>query len=522
MSVPTTSPVPQAGQQLTTLTAAAHYGPTGRPGTQAWTELGPAYTPNHERAPAAAPPPSVVNTCLPTNGGAASWAPSPSHHPHQAPPTASGTALGQPGGPAHYTPAGPSIGGSAHLPPAGPVPWHPTAPPQVTLAGQPTGQEATGPQAYQPLNGPAHISAAGPVTLPEHACGAAAQSGPAVPTWPAYSAPAGQTTGGGPPPNHGVPAQTVPPAMTGSWPPPGPAAAARAQPAGFQPQPAGHGVSWHDGSAAPTNAAGRRPAPPPVAAEYQPPPGTAEHGHAAPGAVERAARERGVAVDRAQDHSGVPLVSYATPPAPSLRLAGVSTGAAQDLRHRARYIAVADSFGKTEGAPATTAAYLARVAELTAHRCYHFPAAGPQLTAYLAWLLRTYGHRPLAVVQAADAKAREAMAASPRVFHTALDWELLCRPGDLPRHTDDLARQSDGRRMRSSVCQNFLAGRCPITPCPWHRAHPACRVCRLADHPTELHGEAGHRAGAPQPIGPAARERRQPLPYPPRGRGGRR
>ena len=68
----------------------------------------------------------------------------------------------------------------------------------------------------------------------------------------------------------------------------------------------------------------------------------------------------------------MPLVSYATPPAPSLPLTGVSTGAAQELRHRTRYVSVADSLGKAEGPPTTTAEYLARTAELIAHRAYHF------------------------------------------------------------------------------------------------------------------------------------------------------
>ena len=50
-------------------------------------------------------------------------------------------------------------------------------------------------------------------------------------------------------------------------------------------------------------------------------------------AAELKARERGVAADRAQDHQQLPVVSYAQPPVPALQLAGVSTKAAQDLRH---------------------------------------------------------------------------------------------------------------------------------------------------------------------------------------------
>ena len=69
----------------------------------------------------------------------------------------------------------------------------------------------------------------------------------------------------------------------------------------------------------------------------------------------------------------MPLVSYATPPAPSLRLVGVRTGAAQDLRHRSWYIAVADSLGETEGATTKTVDYLARVAELATHSALPLP-----------------------------------------------------------------------------------------------------------------------------------------------------
>ena len=70
------------------------------------------------------------------------------------------------------------------------------------------------------------------------------------------------------------------------------------------------------------------------------------------------------------------------PPAPTLRLTGVSTGAAQNLRHHTRLVAVAGSTARREDAPQDTVRYMARVAELMAHRAYHFPAAGPQLTAY--------------------------------------------------------------------------------------------------------------------------------------------
>ena len=271
------------------------------------------------------------------------------------------------------------------------------------------------------------------------------------------------------------------------------------------------GPAWQCGTD--QTPAGPRPQTPPVAAEYRAPRDAAATGETAPAAVEKTAREHGIQVDRARDHSLVPLVSYAAPPAPGLRLAGVSTGAAQELRHRSRYVAVTASLSQAEPPPATTTEYMARVAELAAHRAYHFPAVGPQLTAYLAWLLRTYGHRPLCDAQAADSKAREAMAASPRVLHTALDWELLCRPSEQPRQTAD-ARQPRG----AVVCNNFLKGRCPNTPCPWRRLHPACRVCQRGDHPTELHAEAGR--GEAGPPTDARQQRYQP--YPARGRGYRR
>ena len=153
---------------------------------------------------------------------------------------------------------------------------------------------------------------------------------------------------------------------------------------------------------------------------------------------------------------------------------------------------------------------MARVAEIAAHRAYHFPAAGLQLTTYLAWLIRNYGGRPLREAQAADAKAREAMAANPRVFQTALDWELLCRANERPPSPDT-------RRQRSAVCQNFLSGRCHVTPCPWLRVHPACRICRLGDHPTERHADVAQAQATPL-LQTATRPRQLYQPYPPRGR----
>ena len=197
--------------------------------------------------------------------------------------------------------------------------------------------------------------------------------------------------------------------------------------------------------------------------------------------------------------------------------AGVSTRAAQSLRQRSRYVSVADSLSKADSQPATTIEYLTRVAELAAHRTYHFPAAGLQLTSYLAWLMRTFGNRPIAETRAADAQAREVMAARPGVLYTALDWDLLCKPGAEP------ARPSAVRTRPPSktVCQNFLSGRCPYTPYPWQRPHSACRICRLGDHPTHLHSETTYGVGA-KPVGSVSRVRTQANPYPPRGRGVRR
>ena len=117
--------------------------------------------------------------------------------------------------------------------------------------------------------------------------------------------------------------------------------------------------------------------------------------------------------------------------------------------------------------------------------------------------------RPLGEAQAADTTAREAMAASPREFFTSLDWDLLCR-------SDEPGRQGDGRRTASAasvLCLNCMTGRC-ASPCQWRRLHPACRVCRAADHTTERHAD-GSTGAVGLPLA------RRSAPYPTRGRGAR-
>ena len=58
----------------------------------------------------------------------------------------------------------------------------------------------------------------------------------------------------------------------------------------------------------------------------------------------------------------------------------------------------------------TVQAYVARVAELMAHRAYHIPGVGLRLTLYITWLLWRSIERSLLDVQTADTEARELMA----------------------------------------------------------------------------------------------------------------
>ena len=200
-------------------------------------------------------------------------------------------------------------------------------------------------------------------------------------------------------------------------------------------------------------------------------------------ALENAARVHGADVDKFAEHAAAPTESMAMPPAPALRLAGVSADAAQLLRVRTRFVGVDASLSGAERGPPTIEAYVARVAELLAHRAYHFPGIGLQLTLYVAWLTRRSIGRDLADVRAADTKARELMATRPHQLMTAVDFDHVAELGPVPAPAARQAAAPPG-----SDCRNFREGRCQASPfCPFGRHHPPCRFCRSGGHHTAQH-----------------------------------
>ncbi|KAF0312150.1 hypothetical protein FJT64_017055 [Amphibalanus amphitrite] len=225
-------------------------------------------------------------------------------------------------------------------------------------------------------------------------------------------------------------------------------------------------------------------------------------------ALEAAARARGTDIDKFAEHAKAATSSMAKPPAPALRLAGVRSEAAQNLRMRTKFVAVEDSIGKTERAPATVAEYVARVSELLAHRIYHFPDIGLQLAMYMAWLLRRSIGRSLNEVRVADTKARELMATRPQELMTAVDFDHVAQLGSVTPQ----AAPTAGPRL---WCRNFREGRCHSGPrCPSGRYHPTCAVCGSGAHHTDRHSVQPVPFDQPYP---SARR-----PGTARGRGGRR
>ena len=128
-------------------------------------------------------------------------------------------------------------------------------------------------------------------------------------------------------------------------------------------------------------------------------------------------------VNKFTEHAGAATESLVMPPAPVLRLAGVSSEAAQGLRIRTRFVDVDESLSRAKRCTQAVAGYAARVAELLTHRAYHFNGIGLRLTMYLAWPLRRSVGRSLAEVRSADTKARELMGTRPTQLMTARHHE---------------------------------------------------------------------------------------------------
>ena len=77
----------------------------------------------------------------------------------------------------------------------------------------------------------------------------------------------------------------------------------------------------------------------------------------------------------------------------------------------------------------TVQAYVARVAELMAHRAYHIPGVGLRLTLYMALLLWRSIERILLDVQTADTEAHELIANGLTQLMTSVNFDYTAEHG---------------------------------------------------------------------------------------------
>ena len=127
----------------------------------------------------------------------------------------------------------------------------------------------------------------------------------------------------------------------------------------------------------------------------------------------------------------VPTRTTRNPAPAALRLPPLRARAARRLRRRKRFVSVQDATDPTEPAANSVATFIGRVAAMLVHAVYFFPGLGLQAVIYLAWLLDRTGNTSVSEVQRVDARARQAMALSPRELLTAheLDQFLVGRGG---------------------------------------------------------------------------------------------
>ena len=163
-------------------------------------------------------------------------------------------------------------------------------------------------------------------------------------------------------------------------------------------------------------------------------------------------------------------------------------------RRRKRFIDVQEAGDGPDGAVTTTAEYLTSVAALLSHQVYFFPGLGLQVALYLAWLLERVGGRPLDLVRRTDARARQAMALSPRELMTAADLDHFVPGGGGAvgggGGAAAAARPAPLNTNHRQVCWRYLRGACERI-CPAGRLHG----------PDPAMGGAAARPG-PRPAAP--------------------
>ena len=203
-------------------------------------------------------------------------------------------------------------------------------------------------------------------------------------------------------------------------------------------------------------------------------------------------------MDRRQDHRAAPIRSRMAAARAELRLPAVTSRAARRLRNRRHYVSVAEATDKAEPSPSSVLEYVGKVANILTQTTYHFPQCGLQVTNYLSWLLSRSAGRTLREVQAADSRARQAMALRPRDFLTTLDLDQFLPTGQQLSRSLQTGAGSTGRGAQT--CFRFLRRNDCGTPCQWGRVHPPCSVCSSPQHPTEFHGAAQNATRQQRPA----------------------
>ena len=127
------------------------------------------------------------------------------------------------------------------------------------------------------------------------------------------------------------------------------------------------------------------------------------------------------------------------------------------------------------------------MAQIFAHRSYHFPGAALQYITYLAWLLERADARGLACLRALDTQARTQMALVPDQYLTPVQLQHFVLSADARARDQEAAPARLSRLDRRSpawhvgqICANFNRGMCP-SPCRYGRRH-VCQECEAPHH----------------------------------------
>ena len=166
-------------------------------------------------------------------------------------------------------------------------------------------------------------------------------------------------------------------------------------------------------------------------------------------------------------------------------------------------MSVEDTLVQAEGRPTTAGEYVQKVAALMTHTVYHYPGSDLQVTTYLEWLLGVAHRHPFRELQAADSRARQAMALRPRDYLTAVDLDRFVSPTPSRQINARLlySYYVSGNNYQTRVCLRHVERNACRYPCPAGRYHPHCVSCGPQGHPTRFHPGASHgRPTVPLPF----------------------